>query len=115
MILADENLPLLLVQSLRSSGIELYSIREHQRGISDEQVIALSKDPPRIILTEDKDFGEWVFAHHEKNISVILLRYARPYLDEMITIVKDLIKAKGEGLYGKYTTVTLNKIRIREL
>lgn len=115
MILADENLPPRLVASLRSSGIEVYSVREHQRGISDEQIIVLSKDPPRIILTEDKDFGEWVFAHNEKSISVILLRYARPDLDEMITIVIDLLNSKGTSLYGKYTTVTLNKIRIREL
>lgn len=27
------------------------------------------------ILTEDKDFGEWVFAHHVQGLSVLFLRY----------------------------------------
>ncbi len=26
-------------------------------------------------FTEDKDFGEWVYAHHISGISVIFLRY----------------------------------------
>ncbi len=49
--------------------IEVYSIGENNAGISDEQVISLSGNPPRIILTEDKDFGEWVYAHKIPNIS----------------------------------------------
>jgi predicted nuclease of predicted toxin-antitoxin system len=115
MILADENLPVRFVQSLRSSGVDVYFIREHKRGINDEEVIALSKNPPRIILTEDKEFGEWVFAHNEKQISIILLRYKISELDEIIEVVSDLIRKRGKNLYGKYTTVTRNKIRIREI
>lgn len=29
-----------------------------------------------LILAEDKDFGEWVFAHHINHLSVLLLRYS---------------------------------------
>ncbi|MEQ9377506.1 MAG: DUF5615 family PIN-like protein [Imperialibacter sp.] len=115
MILADENLPPRMIELLRGSEIEVFSIKENHRGIDDQEVINLSKSPPRIILTEDKDFGEWVFAHHEESISVILLRYKRPDLDLIANIVIDLIKAKGASLFGKYVTVTLGKIRIREI
>lgn len=73
MILADENLHPRLIQSLRGADVDVFSVKEHNRGISDEEIITFSKNPPRIILTEDKDFGEWVFAHHEKSISMILL------------------------------------------
>ncbi|WP_369008982.1 DUF5615 family PIN-like protein [Larkinella terrae] len=41
----------------------------------DADVIESSRNPPRIILTEDKDFGEWVFSHQVNDISVIFLRY----------------------------------------
>jgi len=115
MILGDENLHPRMVQAVESEGIEIFSVRKNCRGISDEEVIALSKDSKRIILTEDKDFGEWVFAHHEKDISVILLRYNRPDLDKMIDRVLDLLKNKGEDLFGKYITMTLSKIRIKDL
>ena len=58
MILADENLDGIIVETLRQRGIALYSIFELDRGLSDEDIITLSRNPPRIILTEDKDFGE---------------------------------------------------------
>lgn len=60
MILADENIDHSLI---RESGIDVYSVYEEQRGITDKDIIEFSRNPPRIILTEDKDFGEWVFAH----------------------------------------------------
>ena len=69
-------------------------MRENHPGIADEQVIALSKDPPRIILTEDKDFGEWVYAHNEKYISVILLRYQ---YEETNLILNHLTNVDGES------------------
>lgn len=115
MILADENLHPHIIQSIKSNGFEVFSVREHHRGISDEEVIILSKNPKRIILTEDKDFGEWVFAHHEKDISVILLRYQRKDLDKIIIRIIDLLNNKNRGLFGKYVTLTLNKVRIKEL
>ncbi len=58
MILADEHIDAHLVSILRSKNIEVSFIKEDHRGVTDEEVIRLSKDPPRIILTEDKDFGE---------------------------------------------------------
>lgn len=81
----------------------------------DEEVIALSKNPPRIILTEDKDFGEWFYAHHEKNISVIFLRYHISQKAEIMQILLELIKSRAVDLFGKFTTLTTQKIRIRSL
>lgn len=96
MILADENIDARLVSVLRSQEIEVLSIQEEHRGIPDEQVISLSKHPPRIILTEDKDFGEWVYAHKESDISVILLRYQANELEHISTILLELIETKGD-------------------
>ena len=71
MILADENIDAHIIDYLRSKGIEVFSVRENYPGITDEQVIALSKDPPRIILTEDKDFGEWVYARSNSRCRLV--------------------------------------------
>ena len=116
MILADENIDAQIISTLRSENIDVTSIFEDYRGVTDEEVIRISKkEPPRIILTEDKDFGEWVYAHKEQNISVILLRYNWVETDIIISILLELIKSKGEDLYGKFTTITAQKIRIRSL
>ncbi|GGB18741.1 DUF5615 family PIN-like protein [Puia dinghuensis] len=78
MILADENIPFEITKSLRGEGFEVTSIYEAARGISDEQVIEMAVKYDFILLTEDKDFGEWVFAHHAKGLSVHFLRLSRP-------------------------------------
>jgi predicted nuclease of predicted toxin-antitoxin system len=70
-LLADENIHTHIIQILRSAGFSGMSIQELSKGIKDEQFIRWAIDENLTILTEDKDFGEWVFAHHIKNISVI--------------------------------------------
>jgi predicted nuclease of predicted toxin-antitoxin system len=64
MILADENIHGFIIKTLRTAGFEVASVREHASGIRDEKVIELAIENNYLLLTEDKDFGEWVFAHH---------------------------------------------------
>jgi predicted nuclease of predicted toxin-antitoxin system len=115
MILADENIDYKVVEALRNATIFTESVFENYRGYSDAQIVQLSKNPKRIILTEDKDFGEWVYSHKETEISVILLRYSFSERNEIIEILLDLILSKGEELFGKFTIVTANKVRIRTI
>lgn len=58
MILADENIDHRIISELRRNNLDVYSIYEKNRGVSDYEIIELSKNTPYIILTEDKDFGE---------------------------------------------------------
>jgi len=83
--------------------------------MQDEDIIWLSKESERIILTEDKDFGEWVFAHNIKGLSVIFLRYHFRERDLLIKVLTKLIQEKGRELYNKFTTVTVDKIRSRRI
>lgn len=46
MILADENIDAHMVPILRENQIEVFHIKENHRGIPDEEVISLSKEPP---------------------------------------------------------------------
>ena len=115
MILADENIDARIVSTLRSKKIDVFYIKEGFAGISDAEVIKISKNPARIILTEDKDFGEWVYAHHEKEISLILLRYSTEELYDVIDVLLNLLVDRGDDLFSKFTTITSKKIRIRSL
>ncbi len=115
MIIADENIDHRIITSIRNLGIEVYSIYESNRGVIDEEIILFSKKPPQIILTEDKDFVEWVFAHQEKDISVIFLRYHFQNTELIIKVLEKLLQKNINQLFGKFTTVTIHKIRSREL
>ncbi len=115
MILADENIDHRLIAELRAAGHAIVSVYESHRGLSDEAIIALSRNPPRIILTEDKDFGEWVFAHGIRGISVILLRYDFRETDLLIATLLELLRTRLSDLQGAFTTVGVQKVRIRKL
>jgi predicted nuclease of predicted toxin-antitoxin system len=114
-ILADENIDHRLIAALRTAGYAVTSVYESHRGLKDEAIISLSRNPPQLILTEDKDFGEWVFAHHIDDISVIFLRYDFRETDLLVTTLLELLHIRLPDLYGAFTTVGVRKVRIRKL
>ena len=61
-LLANENIPRLLIEQLRQRGHDVSWIREQNRGISDPLVLANAMKEARVLLTMDKDFGEYVSA-----------------------------------------------------
>jgi predicted nuclease of predicted toxin-antitoxin system len=76
-LLANENIPRMLVSQLRQRGHDVRWVWEEQRGISDPQVLAEAMEQVRILLTADKDFGELVFRQGKQaSCGVILIRLA---------------------------------------
>lgn len=114
MILADENIHYFIIKVLREAGFTVNSISENSKGIKDEEVIKRSIQNNYWLLTEDKDFGEWVFSHHIKNLSVIFLRY-RFYEYQQIAFNLVNLLQKKEIKKPAFVTLTLKKIRIRQL
>jgi len=114
MILADENIPFEIITSLREQGFAVTSIYESARGIKDEQVIEIALQYDYLLLTEDKDFGEWVFAHHTRGLSVLFLRYSFDELQAIIQALIYLLKAQTPGR-PFFATITPQKIRVRQL
>ena len=114
MILADENIPALVISKLRKEGFEVVSVFEQYRGFKDEQVIAMALQLNYSILTEDKDFGEWVFAHHVKNLSVIFLHYSYPEMEIIANTLSQFLKT-NLLVHPVFITLTPQKIRIRQL
>ena len=115
MIIADENINSSLVEKLRSKNYEVIYIREHSPGMKDRDIVTLVRNKTGILITEDKDFGELVFAHNFKNISVIFLRHEKedyPVVERQLLQVLESYYAKGGHFY---ITITRTKIRITEI
>ncbi|MGH8727248.1 MAG: DUF5615 family PIN-like protein [Burkholderiales bacterium] len=60
--LADESCDFRVVRELRDSGHDVTAILELMPGALDEAVIALALREDRVLITEDKDFGQLVYA-----------------------------------------------------
>jgi predicted nuclease of predicted toxin-antitoxin system len=114
-ILADENVDFRIIKDLRNKGFNVVSVLEDYRSISDKDILQLARDKKALLLTEDKDFGEWIFAHKEKSVGVIFLRYKADEYKEISKSLLGLLLKYGDFLYKKFAVVRVNKIRIREL
>jgi predicted nuclease of predicted toxin-antitoxin system len=113
-ILADENIHYFIIRTLREAGFTVISVSELQKGIKDAQVIEWALQGGYTILTEDKDFGEWVFAHHVKSLSVIFLRYSFPDFEAIAQSLCFFLQ-NTQLTHPVFVTITTKKIRMRQL
>ena len=76
LLLADENIPALIVIELSSSGHDVVWISEERPGVSDSAVLTFATTDKRLLITFDKeDFGELVFVDKQKApYGIILFR-----------------------------------------
>jgi predicted nuclease of predicted toxin-antitoxin system len=74
-LLADENVPLEAVKTIRRKSVDIVSVIEFSLGLSDMEVLDLANREGRIIVTFDKDFGELVIREKMKVKGLILLRF----------------------------------------
>jgi predicted nuclease of predicted toxin-antitoxin system len=113
--LADESCDFLIVRKLRSAEYDVLSVAESFPSATDKQVLEHANKEGRILLTEDKDFGEWVFAHGEKMEGVILIRFpgnARKLLGEEIIL---LIDDHGIELKKCFVVLEPGRARLRKI
>ncbi|MBN8578043.1 MAG: DUF5615 family PIN-like protein [Cytophagales bacterium] len=78
MIIADENLERYWIELLRRKQHQVLSIAETYPRISDTEIAALAQQYRGILITEDKDFGELIFAYGITNLSVVLFVMTSP-------------------------------------
>ncbi|TGL58313.1 DUF5615 family PIN-like protein [Leptospira sarikeiensis] len=114
-LLADENVDFRIIRKLRESGYKVFSILEDCRGVKDSQIVSLTYKLDCILLTLDKDFGEWVFAHKQTLNGIIFLRYHAKDFQKIPDAIATLLQNQGENLRGKFVVLTLKKVRIREI
>ena len=114
-IFADECVHKNIVTALRENGFEVGYISEVKPGLSDHEIVKLAAKNSAILITEDSDFGEWVFVHGYKNLGVFFLRYNVDELESIIHAVLKVILKYKNNLFKKFIVITSTKIRIREI
>ena len=111
-LVADESCAGAVIRALRSAGHDVLSIAESAKGSLDEEVIAQALDAERVLVTEDKDFGELVFARSRASAGVVLIRFHRRARKAKPGAVVEAIEKKGDRLPGSFTVITPGRVRI---
>ncbi len=74
--LLDESAEARIAAFLTERGHEATRIgRDYPPSLPDQDVLALAQREQRILITNDKDFGELVFREHHPHAGVILFRF----------------------------------------
>ena len=113
--LADECVAAPLVAFLRAHGHDVLYIAEPAIGLSDADVIALTIREKRLLLTEDKDFGDLVFRRERAVPGVLLIRIGSETPVLKTTRLATAVERYGEGLLGRYTVIEEGRFRSRPL
>lgn len=113
--LVDECCDVGLVLSLRNEGYDVFYVKESMPSSSDNEVLQKAYLEERILITEDKDFGELVFRLKMPAYGVILLRFLISERHLKWPKLKHLIHVKSEELNGKFVVVDKDKARLLSL
>ena len=84
-------------------------------GADDEGVIALALREGRILLTEDKDFGQLVFAARSKSVGVVLVRFPASARSSVADRMLELVRKHANRLPGSFVVLQPERIRISVL
>ena len=114
-LLADENIAASLVRALREDGLDVSYVAELAGGITDDKVLELAKAEARLLLTEDKDFGELVFPMKRRPPGVLLLRLPLSQRAQARGRVQTVLHLHGDRLSDHFTVVEPEKVRFRLL
>lgn len=110
--LADENCDFAVIRALRADGYDVLSVSDISPRAEDSEVINLAVREERILLTEDKDFGQLVYAHGQETLGVIFLRFPTSARKQISNEVLSLVKRQGEKLVGCFVTVQPGRVRM---
>jgi predicted nuclease of predicted toxin-antitoxin system len=113
--LADECVAASLVTHLRADGHDVLYVAEAAAGMSDTDVVALALRDKRLLLTEDKDFGDLVFRRERAVPGVVLMRLDADNAKLKAARLAAVIDRYGEGLFGRYMVIEEGRFRSRRL
>ena len=97
---------------LRAQDHDVFSVYDQARGEEDRALIDTANREERILITNDKDFGELVYRERAVHAGVILLRLQNERSTNQIAVLEKILKSYSGRLPGRFVVATEEKIRI---
>ena len=113
--LADENITHLVAARLTAAGFDVVEVATAHSGASDAEVLAVAVREGRILITEDRDFGELVIRQRLPVPGVVLLELDRLSNMTEANAVVAVMTANVDRLSGALTVIEPGRVRFRPL
>ena len=113
--LLDESADFPLAAYLGQLGHDITSVvRDYMLSIKDHEVLSIANAEQRIVLTNDKDFGELIQLRNLSHAGVIFLRLGDESIPRKLDRLNDVLTHHADDLSNRsYVTVTDKRIRVR--
>jgi len=111
-IVADEGIEGPVVVRFRAEGHYVIHIAEIARGSTDPEVLELANREEALLITYDKDFGDFVFYQQYNTQGLILVRLPETLSSlEKAEILVDVIGERQNEFFHSFTVIAVNKRR----
>lgn len=100
---------------LRQHQYNAFSVYDEARGLDDDGILRRAVEDTRILITNDKDFGEMIFRQGRLHKGVILLRLNNERAANKIRVVERLLKQYADQLVGNFVVATETAVRVVHL
>jgi len=109
--LADVNIEKLIIDELRNMGYDIKWIAEENCRLEDTEIVEIACKENRILLTNDKDFGEIVFRQKLVSSGIILFRIKGQNVTKKLKLLKKLLTFYKNKIEKHFIVITINKFR----
>jgi predicted nuclease of predicted toxin-antitoxin system len=90
--IVDECTGPMVARWLVAEGYDILSISLDRKGISDKEILEIAVGEERVVITNDKDFGELIFKEKLSHSGVIFLRLTDETAINKVFVLKNLLK-----------------------
>ncbi len=109
--LVDECTGPVVARWLRDQSHDVFSVYDQLRGMTDEEILAKAYSEGRILVTNDKDFGEKIYRERQPHCGVIFLRLQDERAASKIETIEKLLNRYGDRLRDAFVVATETHVR----
>ena len=111
--LVDESTGIAVIRYLRGFGYDVLAVAEAMPKADDLDILARAVSERRILVTNDKDFGELVYRSGQAHHGVLLLRLHDKSSAKCVRVVKAILEQYEDQLTSHFIVATESTVRIR--
>ncbi len=109
--LANVNVEKPLIDFLNEKGFDIKWVTNIDKRMPDDRVCEIANSEQRIIITNDKDFGEIVFYQKKIAYGIILMRVKDQNSSEKIILLDKLLENYLDKIANHFVVLTKTKFR----
>jgi len=109
--IADVNVEKAIVDYLSDNGYDVKWVPDFNCEIVDEDLLEIANKEKRILITNDKDFGELIFLQKKLSTGIILIRIKGQKADDKVRLIKKLLQTYSDKLSRHFVVLMKKKFR----